>query len=191
MEEKSRANLQLAQQYEKVELPLVFFVDSMISESRLHFAMEWNNNRLAFERQHMAGDDEFFDLLEATLADRGEEATERLAVFYSCLGLGFTGSYAGQHAQLKRKMADIAQRIRSQIEADESSRLCPDTYEHTLTVDLPRPVATRLTPYLIGIGVLILAVGVIYWDAFRSAASDLHRSLADIVQHDPAGNNGR
>ena len=191
MQENSRADLSLAQQYQKIELALTFFVDSLISESRLHFAMEWNNNRLAFESQHMAGDDEFFDLLEATLAERGDEAAERLAVFYTCLGLGFTGSFAGQHAQLKRKMADIAQRIRGYIESDESSRICPDAYEHTLTIDLPRPVRTRLTPCFIGIGVLIFAVGVIYWDRFRSAAHDLHLALDDIAQHDPAGPEGR
>ena len=36
----------------------------MISESSLPFAAQWNQNRLAYERNELAGDEKFFDLLE-------------------------------------------------------------------------------------------------------------------------------
>ena len=61
---KAASEVRLSQQARKVELPLIFFVDSMISESNLSFAAEWNQNRLAFDRQELAGDEKFFDLLE-------------------------------------------------------------------------------------------------------------------------------
>ena len=44
-------------------------------------------NRLAHERNE-AGDERFFDFLQTDLADPGEEAKERLAIYYvSALGL--------------------------------------------------------------------------------------------------------
>lgn len=191
MAEKSRTDARLSQQYQKVELPLTYFVDSVIAESRLHFAMEWNQNRLAFDRQELAGDERFFEILEETLKERGDEATERLAVFYTCLGLGFSGWYAGQPDLLKRKMQDIAPRIRSFIESDESARICPDSYEHTDTRDLVLPPSSRIVPWAISIGVLILAMLVVYGDAFRRSTIELRDSLAVIMRHDPAREPGQ
>src|SRR5436190_14942251 len=51
---KGASDLRLSQQARKMELPLIFFVDSMISESRLPFAGQWNQNRLAYDRQELA-----------------------------------------------------------------------------------------------------------------------------------------
>ena len=50
----------------------------------------------------------FFDLLDETLNDPSDEATERLKIFYTCLGLGFSGWYAGQSEYLRGKMLDIS-----------------------------------------------------------------------------------
>ncbi len=93
---KASVDLRLSHQVEKIELPLIFFIDSLISESALPFAAQWNQNRLAYDRQELAGDEKFFDVLDATLKESGEEAAERLAVFYTCIGLGFTGIYFKQ-----------------------------------------------------------------------------------------------
>src|SRR5260221_7722883 len=38
---KASSDVRLSQQARKVELPLIFFVDSMIAESNLSFAAEW------------------------------------------------------------------------------------------------------------------------------------------------------
>ena len=59
-------------------MPLIFFVDSLISESTLPFAAEWNRKRLAYERNELAGDEKFFDFLDETLAEKGPDADERL-----------------------------------------------------------------------------------------------------------------
>src|SRR6266496_4851355 len=91
--QKSSSDIRLSVQAKKVELPLLFFIDSMISDSALPFAAQWNQNRLAYERNELAGDEKFFDLLDETLKDSSEDAAERLAVFYVCIGLGFTGIY--------------------------------------------------------------------------------------------------
>lgn len=57
---KAATSAQLIGQYEKVELPLIFFVDFMVRESRLNFASQWPE--LGRERNELAGDEKFFDL---------------------------------------------------------------------------------------------------------------------------------
>ena len=123
--QKSNSDMRLNVQAKKMELPLVFFVDSMISESSLPFAAQWNQNRLAYERNELAGDEKFFDLLEETIKDSGEDASERLAVYYICIGLGFSGIYFRQPEYLRKTMLTIAPRIRHLVEADQTARICP------------------------------------------------------------------
>lgn len=186
MAEKSRSDHRLATQYQKMELPLIYFVDSVVAESRLSWAPEWNSNRLAFERQELAGDERFFELLEETMAERGEEAAERLAVFYTCLGLGFTGWYAGQPEVIKRKMVELAPRIRSYVESDDTARICPDAYEHTNKTNLPLPVGTRLLGIvIIFVGLLLVVIAANVW-LFRASSSDLYQALENVSKNDPA-----
>ena len=68
----------------------------------MQFSPQWQKEPLAFERNELAGDEKFFDLLEETLNDSSEEATEQLAVYHICMGLGFTGIYARQPEQLRK-----------------------------------------------------------------------------------------
>ena len=48
---RAATDMRLSQQARKIELPLLFFVDSMICESKLPFAGEWNQDRLAYDRR--------------------------------------------------------------------------------------------------------------------------------------------
>src|SRR6476660_873270 len=98
----------------------------MISESALPFAAEWNQNRLAYDRQELAGDEKFFDMLEETTKESGDDATERLAVFYLCLGLVFTGSYFKHPEFLRKTMLALSSRVRHLMENDPSAKLCPE-----------------------------------------------------------------
>jgi type IV/VI secretion system ImpK/VasF family protein len=182
----TRADIALAEQYRKVELPLIFFVDSMIAESTLPFAAEWNRTRLATERNELAGDDKFFDLLDETIRDTKEGADERLAVFYTCLGLGFTGWYNGQPEYLRKKMLELAPRVRAFVDADESGMITPDAYQHTNTSNLPLPMAASLVPLLIILGGLFLVVVAVNIFTFRSASAQLNQALDTIIAHGPA-----
>src|SRR3954452_7233275 len=129
MRAKAAKDPRLSAQYERVELPLLFFVDFMIKERKLPFAADWQE--LAHERNELGGDERFFDLLDVTLADTGPESAERLEVFYTCLGLGFTGWYTGQPEQLRKKMLEISGRLRGRSgELEQSSRIVPEAYEH-------------------------------------------------------------
>jgi type IV/VI secretion system ImpK/VasF family protein len=186
-EAKSRAasDFKLAAQYKAVELPLIFFVDAMIAESKLPWAKKWGNDRLAFKRDELAGDEKFFDLLDATMKDPSDEASERLTVFFTCLGLGFTGFYFSQPEYLRQKMQDIALRIRGYVESNSQARICPEAYERTDTRDLVEPPTGRV--WLMLVIFLICAVTALGCNMyfFSKATGGLKDSLKVILDHDP------
>ena len=189
---KAAADLRLSQQARKMELPLIFFVDSMISESNLPFAAEWNQNRLAYDRQELAGDEKFFDLLDETLnikdgnKDNSDDAIERLAVFYTCIGLGFTGIYFKQPEFLRKTMLSIAPRIRHVVENDQNARICPETYEGVDTRNLVEPPSSRMVMVgLIFLG-FTLAVLISYLVMYHQASKNLNNSIQEVLQQDLA-----
>jgi len=184
----ARGDLTLGEQYRQVEMPLVIFVDSMIGESALPFAAKWNNDRLAALRGERNGDEKFFQLLEDTLADKKDGADERLAVFYICIGLGFTGGGAGQPGQgefLRKKMAEIGPRVKAYVDADESAFITPASYQHTNLANLPLPMAASLVPLLIILSGLLLVVVAVNVYTFHSASSELNDALNSITAHAP------
>jgi len=170
----------LKAQWQKLELPMIFFMDSMISESGLAVASTWNRTRLAYDRKELAGDEKFFDLLDETLNDPSDEASQRLVVFYTCIGLGFTGWYGGQPEYLRGKMLDISQRIRSAMETDQTVRICLETYLNVDTRDLVQPPASRLGGIAIVFAGLCLIVVTVEAYLFHAASLSLTDSLTAI-----------
>jgi type VI protein secretion system component VasF len=184
--QRSSGDGRLASQAGKVELPLLFFVDSMISESALSFAAQWNQNRLAYERNELAGDEKFFELLEETLKESSDEASERLAVFYICVGLGFAGVHFNQPEYLRRTMLTIAPRIRHVLEADQGARICPESYEGVDTRNLVRPASSRMAVIVILFLCFTLATLLTYFLLYRDASNELSNALTDILDQNSA-----
>ncbi|OGP61583.1 MAG: hypothetical protein A2169_02135 [Deltaproteobacteria bacterium RBG_13_47_9] len=169
---------ELPHQYEKVELPLIFFVDFMVKESTLSISADWVE--LGRERNELAGDEKFFDLLDAELLDPSDAATQRLVIFYTCIGLGFTGVYTGQPDNIKRLMSKISARVSGMMDADKRSFICPEAYENVDTRDFIEPPSAKL----VGIGITLIALIVIWATAylclFKWTADDLTKSL-DVI----------
>jgi type VI secretion system protein ImpK len=184
MKARAAADRGLGAQYEKIELVLLFFIDFIIKSSGVGQAGEWSE--LAFERKELAGDEKFFDLLDETLADRSEAASERIAIFYTCMGLGFTGWYTGQPEYLRKKMSECAARIRHLIDVDQTSRICPESYEHVNTSNLIEPPSASL----VGIGIALVGMAIVLFVAnvvlYRSSSAELLRALDDIAARDVA-----
>lgn len=181
---KGGGDSRMSDQLTAMELPLIFFIDSMLAESSLPLAGQWNQNRLAYDRNELAGDEKFFDLLEETMKDSRPEASERLAVFYVCIGLGFTGIYFNQPEYLRKTMLTIAPRIRQSMEVDQNARMCPEAYEGVDTRDLIQPPGSRMA--LLGIIFLcfILAVLVTYFLMYSDTKDALLGSMNEIIQND-------
>jgi type VI secretion system protein ImpK len=182
MSGKAAADPALRPQYDLVEAPLLFFVDGMIRESSLPFAHDWND--MAKDRADLRDSDggaQFFDMLDDTLRDPSYAAAERLAIFYTCLGLGFTGWYTGQAEFLRKRMLEIATRTRSPTEVDSASRIVPEAYEHVNTSNLIDPPAASL----MGIGIALVGLIVVLFAAnlylYRSSSHNLNDSIGGII----------
>lgn len=182
MAQSANADGKLANQYRKLELSLVFFVDSMLANSKLNLASQWHQNRLAYEQKEKAGDEKFFDLLDATLSDSSEEAEERLAIFYICLGLGFEGMYIGQTEPLRKYMNSIFPRIRHRVDYDAHARLCEDAYKTVDTRSFLQPPGHKLVALAMIFVFFSLSVLVLYYGMYMNASDTLRASLQQVVQ---------
>ena len=187
MAQNPEASSDLKAQFEKVRLPLIFFVDSMIAESKLSLAAEWHKQRLAYEFNELAGDEKFFDALDETLAQKGPEVDERLAIFYTCIGLGFQGWYAGQPEYLRKKMLDLGKRIPGRyLDTQHNARVCPEAYEHLDTRNLVEPPGLKMATMAILFAGFFLIVMAVNFYLFRTASTSLSESLRAILPHDQA-----
>lgn len=187
MAEQAQQTPRLSSQFKKMEISLMFFVDSIISESALPFAKEWNKKRLAFERNTLSGDEKFYDLLDDTMAEQTDEANERLAVYYTCIGIGFTGWYQTQPEYLRKKMRQLAPRILDYLpQGNDRGYITPEAYKQTNTANLPMPVSASVMPLVISLLALIILVGTINYMLFVQASSEMQNSLERIISKDPA-----
>ncbi len=173
----------LGPQFEKIELPLIFFVDEMIRESKL--AASWGMGGgwrdLAEDRRELAGGQKFFDILEETLLESGDGANHRLAVFYTMIGLGFTGFYATDPSHLRRKTREIAARVRGLVDADQTGRICPDTYENVDTRMLTQPPARKLMAWVVVLVTMVVVLAASYYFTSRSSTKELGTVFQRII----------
>jgi len=176
-------------QYQEIEPVIVFFVDSIIAESDLDFAEDWNRNRLADDRNLLAGDSRFWELLKDTLADSTEEATERLAVFHTCIGLGFVGDHIGEPESIRNRMAQVTARLRGTIDMDDDTlsiqerRVCPAAYENVNTANFIEPPGMKLVGIAIALVGLIVVLFVANIWLFKETSRDLNDALDTITAH--------
>lgn len=184
IKQQSQSDPLLALQAKKLEMPITFFVDSIIAESHLQCAAEWHKKRLAFEQNELAGDEKFFDLLDENLNDSSKEATGRLVIFFVCIGLGFTGWYSGQPEYLRRKMETIAKRISGTVELEAAGRICPEAYQYLDTRNLIEPPSSKIVAIALAFLVLSLAAIAVNFYLFYTGSHGLTDSLREILRHD-------
>jgi len=90
--------------WDRTELILTYFFDSLLLSSKI--GQGWKP--LSHERGKLGFEEEFWELLEDDLKDPSDGATQRLGVFYICIGLGFQGFYVGQPEFIRRKQLEIS-----------------------------------------------------------------------------------
>ena len=165
----------------KLNQILVYFVDSMIADSKCPFALEWP--RIELERYgEQVGDERFWIYLNECLEEGTPASADRLAVYYQCIGLGFTGLYAGQPEYLRSKMADISRQIQKTYALpDAKGTLCPEAYEHTDRSDLIEPPAPRMIGIMIAVLGLIITMFIANIYLYREARSDIANALKTII----------
>lgn len=182
IEEKSKRDHLLNNVVRRLELPAIYFVDSIIATSRLPFANDWHHQRLAVKppRNAMGGDEEFFKHLEETLSEDSDEAMAALSFYYVCLGLGFTGFYTGKPDALKNYMDRIYTRIKHLFPLNPNAPLSPDAEDLVDTRDLRPPEDSR-TPVIIGVLAFFIIISVfVYYGMYMWASDDLREALVFI-----------
>ena len=155
MKTQASVDSRLAEQFEKVLPPLVFFVDYMIRKSQLSFNNQWRNLAYTMFRE-MAGDERFFCMLDEELAGNDEAAAERVAIYYTCLGLGFKGLYLRQPDQIKQYMTRAWSRISDLLDSTDEAYLCPETYQYTDKRPMDKSVKSKLMAIAIIFVILLL-----------------------------------
>jgi type VI secretion system protein ImpK len=182
--DNANASVKLAGQAAKLRMPIIYFIDSMISQSRAPFASQWNSRRLAFDENVRAGDELFFEEeLEPTLADNSEDATERLAIFFVCIGLGFVGDKVGDQGEkaLKNYAQKIFVRIKSMVEADPRAKITKDAYFVDRRVLTPPPNRTVVFLSILFV-CCALGVVVLYGLMFSGAKKEFSTAVDAVAK---------
>lgn len=172
----------VADAYEKVKLPLIFFIDSMIVESGIQCVADWDSQRLAYDFNELSGDESFYDDLDRVLAGTDPDKADLLAFYYVCLGLGFTGIYFSQPDTIRDYIARMEPYLRSFLASDLHQRIVPDAYRFTNTSNLvaaPAPKIFGILICFVGVAVAVF-IAVIY--LYLNASSNLAKSITEIDQ---------
>jgi type VI protein secretion system component VasF len=165
---------------ERLEQSLLFFVDNFFAEcGQKPIATEWAQNRLALllKPPNFIGDEQFFTNLDKVLKERGEGVTDKLAVYFTCIGLGMTGIYGAKPQMLRKKQSEIVQKIRGLLENDSKKLLCRDAYENINTENLIEPPIKP--PLLIAVTMvgMIVVLLLVYFMAYTTSTRQLQEQL--------------
>lgn len=183
----------LVAKYQKVQRVLAYFVDSMIRNGPYPFRDQWEPISTT-DYDSVAYDSDFFQELDLLLQDRSEQALEPLAIFYTCMGLGFCGEYADLPEELRLKMRQIGARIQSlglPTSADQiarEDRLAPPEAHVADTRVLHSPASWPITLITFGfiglVVVLIAANSYIYFSTvggIRASVGEILKNLSQVV----------
>ena len=114
--------------------------------------------------------------------ERNEQSNERLTIFYTCMGLGFAGVYSGQPEFLRKKMLECSVRIRGLIDTDQSSKICPESYENVDSSNLVQPPSASLVGIAIALVGLIIVLFVANAYMYHNSSAELTKALEVIIK---------
>ena len=188
----------LGEQWKNIKLPLIFFVDSLISESRLSCAAEWSDNRLAYtlDPPEYAGDEKFYFNLIDVWERKQSTDDELMGIYYTCLALGFTGSPpcsklqstffnksfegASQIEVAESLMKIIKPRIEHLI-LEPTVSILPENQLHVNKTDLRTPASAAVFVIAIILFSLIIVMFLTNNLLFHSYTDELMKSLSSII----------
>jgi type VI protein secretion system component VasF len=157
-DEKAENDPILRDHHRTLRAPITYFIDDVFAQGRYPFANRWHEARIGYVKDGLAGDEAFFDYLDEALRQPPSETlSERLLVYYTCLGLGFEGFYFNQPDRLRQYMKALEPAIRHYLVDDGVPRLVPQAYEYTDQRDFVRPPELKKALLLAGVLCLLLA----------------------------------
>lgn len=187
----------LRQHMDKLKEPIFWYLDGTFGspDNAFPFRQKWNDQRLADygEDGNLSGDDAFFDELGKELENNpdDESSNERLAFYYTAMGLGFTGRFfkrSQEHRkELKSFMQRLYPRISKYLDADASGKITPESYRFTDKRDFVTPSRDKpmifFAAFLLLMGSLIF--GYIYW--YTEKTTPLREGIERLQQNGKIG----
>lgn len=186
----------LRQHLDKLKEPILWYLDCTFGspDNAFPFRQKWNDQRLADygEDGNLSGDDAFFDELNKELENdpRDESSNERLAFYYTALGLGFTGRFFKRNPdhrrELKAYMQRLYPRVAKYVDTDASGKITPESYRFTDKRDFVAPSRERpmifFAAFLLLFGSLLF--GYIYW--YMEKTAPLREAIERLQHKTPA-----
>ena len=151
--EANDGSANLANNYDQVERILAFFGDDVIMNAGLPYSDGWRHQMLLASHiriNNVAGNVQFFDYLESALKEPPAQASQILAIYLTCLGLGFAGIHRSNPDQLRNYSNQILQRLDANVaNVNSTEPICPDLYDDDRKVkadirDLFKPVREKV-----------------------------------------------
>ena len=196
VDQAAKSDPVLRQHLDKLREPIFWYLDCTFGspDNAFPFRQKWNDQRLADygEDGNLSGDDAFFDELNKELENdpRDESSNERLAFYYTALGLGFTGRYFKRNPdhrkELKSYMQRLYPRVGKYVDTDASGKITPESYRFTDKRDFVAPSRERpmifFAAFLLLFGSLLF--GYIYW--YMEKTAPLREAIERLQQKNPA-----
>jgi type VI protein secretion system component VasF len=113
----------LSRDYQRVELPMVFFIDYMVKEGNFPFKNEWRE--LSRNYNELSGDEKFFNLLSEALNNPNSKNT--IPVFFNMIRLGFDGVYENDIKSIEKIMRQCLAKIPGKFDIHEEPIVNIDT----------------------------------------------------------------
>jgi type VI protein secretion system component VasF len=149
------SNPVLSREYERIERPLVFFIDFMVKEGSFPFSRDWRE--LGRNYNELSGDEKFFNLLSDALRD--SKAHTAIPLFYTMLGLGFEGAYIQDRRFIEKTMKECAALFPGELDIREEPIVQINVEKRNAGLKKSRP----LRPLRVGLflSILLLIVSLI------------------------------
>jgi type VI secretion system protein ImpK len=179
-----------AEFYKEAQYVMVALADEVFLNTEWEGQRHWVSNLLETKifQTHAAGE-VFFQKLERLLLDRDPVYRDLGAVYLMALSLGFRGKYRGGHEdaarllEYRRQLFEFVFRREPDL-ADETRRLFPETYFHTIRDEqkrrLPNPRAWVIL--LVAVVAAYVALTHAIWLNLTQELSDVNDCIEQLVK---------
>lgn len=177
--EKAAKNPITAKDFNRIERPLIFFIDYTVKEGKFPFNREWRE--LARNYNELSGDEKFFDMLTEALDD--PDSSNCLELFYTMIGLGFDGVYRSDPEYIERRMKVCAARFSSSKFDINTEMLTLQDIKDEKAV-FPKPPFFKTVKFaLLLAAVFMIAAFGINLSVFLGATADYRNTLFSAAEN--------
>lgn len=190
--ESNDGSASLADNYAQVEPILAFFADDVIMNAGLPYSDGWRLQMLLASHNrinNVAGAAHFFEYLESALRQPPAQASQILAIYLTCLGLGFAGIHRHNPQQLIDYSGQILKRLDANVvNVNAAEPICADLYHDDRKAkadirDLFRPVREKVMVIGLVLSTLVICCLVSYLAIFLEARNQIKTTFGGITSH--------